>query len=185
MREPEVILVDAGGREVGRMGKRAAHEGGGKLHRAFSVFLFDGEGRWLLQRRAEGKYHFPGLWSNACCSHPAPGEGVMAAAVRRVGEELGTRGVLREAFQFTYRARSEATGLTEYEYDHVLVGGYCGEVRPDPGEVSAIRLVGTEALRAELVGHPERFTPWFRLIFSRVAAVAGAWGREGLQGGGW
>ena len=167
--EPRVVLVDESDRETGTLGKLAAHEGEGKLHRAFSVFLFDAEGRWLLQRRAAGKYHFPGLWSNACCSHPAPGEPVEAAARRRLAEELGLSCELREAFSFVYRAKSEATGLTEHEFDHVFTGLYAGGARPDPAEVAGVRLAGTEELRAELAAHPERFTPWFRLAFGRVA----------------
>ena len=86
--EPQLILVDEQDHEVGIMGKMEAHEKG-ILHRAFSVFIINDAGEWLMQQRAHTKYHSPGLWTNACCSHPAPGETVQAAAVRRVKEELG------------------------------------------------------------------------------------------------
>src|SRR3954468_11389591 len=84
---PEVVLVDADDREIGRAEKMAAHRSGA-LHRAFSVFVFDGDGRVLLQRRARGKYHSGGLWSNTCCGHPLPGEDVAAGGRRRLREEM-------------------------------------------------------------------------------------------------
>ena len=167
----QVILVDADDREVGAMEKLAAHEHGGTRHRAFSVFIVDPQGRWLLQRRAAGKYHFPGLWTNACCSHPRPGEGTAAAAHRRLREELGFDCPLAERFQFEYKATSAAEGLTEHELDHVFTGEHAGAVAPDPAEVGAVRWVELRALEAELRARPEAFTPWFRLALDRVKAV--------------
>ena len=82
-------LVDEDGATIGTAEKLAAHQPPGQLHRAFSVFLFDEQGRLLLQRRALGKYHSPGVWSNTCCGHPYPGEAPFAAAARRTYEELG------------------------------------------------------------------------------------------------
>jgi isopentenyl-diphosphate delta-isomerase len=169
--EEQVILVDAHDREVGSLGKLAAHEGGGILHRAFSVFIVDPRGRWLLQRRAAGKYHFPGLWTNACCSHPRPGEGTEAAAHRRLREELGFDCALTERFQFEYKATSEAEGLTEHELDHVFTGVHGGAIQPDPEEVGGVRWVEPEVLERELREHPEAFTPWFKLAMDRVRKI--------------
>ena len=171
MAEEQVILVDADDREVGAMGKLAAHEGGGIRHRAFSVFIVDPRGRWLLQRRAAGKYHFPGLWTNACCSHPRPGEDTAEAAHRRLREELGFDCPLAERFRFEYRATSEAEGLTEHELDHVFTGVYEGEVRFDASEVGAVRWIEPAALEQELRSDPGGFTPWFKLARERVQAV--------------
>lgn len=171
MADEQVILVDEHDRELGAMEKLAAHERGGTRHRAFSVFIVDGRGRWLLQRRAAGKYHFPGLWTNACCSHPRPGEGTEAAAHRRLREELGFDCALTERFQFEYKATSEAEGLTEHELDHVFTGVHGGEIRPDPEEVGGTRWVEPAELGGEVRGHPERFTPWFKLALERVRAV--------------
>jgi len=172
-----VVLVDERDRELGPMDKLAAHRGGGRLHRAFSVFLYDRDGRHLLQRRADGKYHFGGLWSNACCSHPGPGEDVVASAERRLYEELGLRGVrLQRVETFLYRAHDAATGLTEHELDHVLVGRFDGEPSPDPGEVGGWRWVDDTTLRRELDETPERFTPWFPIALDHTpgpAAIAG------------
>ncbi len=171
MAAEQVILVDADDREVGAMEKLAAHANGGVRHRAFSVFIVDPQGRWLLQRRAADKYHFPGLWTNACCSHPRPGEGTAEAAHRRLREELGFDCPLAERFQFEYRATSAAEGLTEHELDHVFTGEHAGAVAPDPAEVGAVRWVELRALEAELRARPEAFTPWFRLALDRVKAV--------------
>ncbi len=171
MAAEQVILVDADDREVGAMEKLAAHANGGVRHRAFSVFIVDPQGRWLLQRRAADKYHFPGLWTNACCSHPRPGEGTAEAAHRRLREELGFDCPLAERFQFEYRATSAAEGLTEHELDHVFTGEHAGAVTPDPAEVGAVRWVEIRALEAELRARPETFTPWFRLALERVKGV--------------
>ena len=171
MAEEQVILVDGQDREVGSMAKLAAHQNGGVRHRAFSVFIVDARGRWLLQRRAAGKYHFPGLWTNACCSNPRPGEGTEAAAHRRLHEELGFDCPLNEKFQFEYQATSEAEGLTEHELDNVFTGVYGGEIQPNPDEVGKVRWVEPAALERELREHPEEFTPWFKLALERVRKV--------------
>lgn len=170
----QVILVDEHDCEVGALEKLAAHQAGGILHRAFSVFLVDPQGRWLLQQRAAAKYHFPGLWTNACCSHPRPGEGTAAAAHRRLREELGCDCDLVERFQFIYRATSAAEGLTEHEYDHVFTGVFSGAIRPDPAEVAAVRWIETAALDREVREQPERFTPWFKLALERVRDLISA-----------
>ena len=171
MAEEQVILVDADDREIGTLGKLAAHENGGVRHRAFSVFIVDPQGRWLLQRRAADKYHFPGLWTNACCSHPRPGEATADAAHRRLREELGFDCPLTERFQFEYRATSAAEGLTEHELDHVFTGTWAGPVAPDPEEVETTRWVEPKALDAEVRARPETFTPWFKLALERVRDV--------------
>ena len=156
------MLVDELDRETGSAEKLEAHRVP-LLHRAFSVFLYDDSGeetRILLQQRAFGKYHSGGLWANACCSHPRQGEDVFAAAQRRVREELGceTAG-MRELGTFLYRAVFDS-GLTEYEYDHVLLANGTGAISPDPEEVSEVRWVGMEALARELTEKPEGFAVW-------------------------
>lgn len=168
MTEEHVILVDEQDREIGAMEKLAAHENGGVRHRAFSVFIFDSQGLWLLQKRADGKYHFPGLWTNACCSHPRPGEATEAAAHRRLGEELGFDCPLTERFHFEYRATSEAEGLTEHEIDHVFTGVFDGDLNLNPHEVGAVRWVTLTDLEHDVQTNPDTFTPWFKLAFPRV-----------------
>jgi isopentenyl-diphosphate delta-isomerase len=141
----DIVLVDARGQAVGSGEKLDVHHRGA-LHRAFSIFLFNARGEQLLQRRAHGKYHSGGLWTNACCGHPRPGEATTAAAARRLGEELGIEAPLGEAFAFTYRA----------------------ELDRAPAEVEAWRWLGADALRGELAAQPERFTAWFRICAERV-----------------
>jgi isopentenyl-diphosphate delta-isomerase len=164
----EIILVDGEDKPVGSASKLEAHQEGGTLHRAFSVFIFDHSGRMLLQRRARTKYHFGGLWSNACCGHPRPGEDTADAARRRLREEFGFETEIDDLFRFTYRATDEASGLTEHEFDHVFHGEFDGEPLPDPDEIEGWRWVDADALRADLVANPERYTPWFRASAERV-----------------
>jgi isopentenyl-diphosphate delta-isomerase len=162
----EVILVDEKDVPLGRMEKMEAHRRA-LLHRAFSVFVFNSRGEMLLQRRAEGKYHSAGLWTNACCSHPRPGEDTDKAAGRRLYEELGFAMPLEKAFEFTYRSEFD-NGLTEYEFDHVFTGVYDGEVFPDHTEVSEYSWLRPEDIRVRLDREPQEFTSWFRLAFPMV-----------------
>src|SRR5215831_10345897 len=129
----QVILVNEADHEIGTMEKMLAHEKA-LLHRALSVFIFNDKGEMLLQQRAKRKYHSGGLWTNACCSHPRPGENVEAAAIRRLNEELGFETTLTKAFDFVYKAFFD-NGLTEYEFDHVFAGKYNGAIHPDINEV--------------------------------------------------
>ncbi len=158
MTEEQVILVDENDRELGTEPKLAAHERG-LLHRAVSVFLFDGRGNTLLQRRAAGKYHSAGLWANACCSHPRPGESAADAARRRLREEMGVDCELRPIHTFTYRA-DVGGGLVEHELDHVFAGRFDGEPAPNPAEVADWRWHDVAALERDVEANPERYARW-------------------------
>lgn len=155
-----VELVDETGQAVGACPVLEAHQQPGRLHRAFSVVLFDPDGRVLLQRRAAVKTRFPLLWANACCGHPAPGEPVVAAATVRLIEELGVTTGLTECGVYSYRADDERTGRVEHEWDHVVTGVLEVAPRPDPAEVAEVRWVAPAALREELRTRPGDFTPW-------------------------
>jgi isopentenyl-diphosphate delta-isomerase len=161
-----VILVDANDSPIGTAEKLEAHRSG-RLHRAFSAFVFNDRGELLLQRRAGGKYHSGGLWSNTCCSHPRPGEETRAAAERRLEEEMGFRCALEAVTAIVYRAEVGG-GLVEYEYDHLLVGRWTGRPSPDPDEVEDWRWVDMDALRDEVAHHPRRFTYWFRVALREL-----------------
>ena len=162
----QVILVDAQDQPLGTMEKMEAHEKA-LLHRAFSVFLFNSRGEMLLQQRALSKYHSGGLWTNACCSHPAPGEETGAAARRRLREELGLDLPVAKIFDFMYRADFD-NGLTEHEFDHVFTGHYEGEVLFNPEEVMAVTYLSMDRLRSDMEQNPGKYTAWFRIAFPRV-----------------
>ena len=157
----QVVLVDEQDREVGVMEKMEAHQKG-LLHRAFSVFIYNSKGEMLLQQRALDKYHSGGLWTNACCSHPRPGESVIDAGHRRLMEEMGFSVRLTKVFDFVYRAPMDH-GLEEHEFDHVLVGIYDGKVFPDPAEVGGYCFLPLEEIAASVAAHPGRYTEWFKL----------------------
>jgi len=171
----EVILVDENDRAIGTETKLAAHRGEGRLHRAFSVFIVDERGRMLLQRRAEGKYHFGGRWTNACCGHPRPSEAVEDAASRRLWEEMRVSTELDWVARFTYHAFDEGSQLIENEIDHVFLGvlDQAGdmEITPDPLEASAFRWLTLSEIDAELHADPEAFTPWFPLALRALREV--------------
>ncbi|MGX5820011.1 isopentenyl-diphosphate Delta-isomerase [Chitinophaga lutea] len=169
---PPVILVNEQDEPVGTMEKMEAHQKG-LLHRAFSVFVTNTKGEMLLQQRARDKYHCGGLWTNTCCSHPLPGEDTLAAAHRRLQEEMGFDCPLHELFSFTYRAMFD-NGLTEHEFDHVYLGKYDGPLLPDAAEVQTYRYLSIPDIRLWMETQPGDFTPWFKLAFPKVAEYIGA-----------
>jgi isopentenyl-diphosphate Delta-isomerase len=162
----QVILVNEQDEELGFMEKLEAHRKGA-LHRAFSIFIFNREGRLLLQRRAESKYHSGGLWTNTCCGHPRPGESGHTAAKRRLLEEMGITCELRSQFNFTYKA-DVGGGLIEHEVDHVYFGSYDGLVAPDPEEASEARWMRVNDLADDLDVSPERYTTWLNVCWPRI-----------------
>jgi isopentenyl-diphosphate Delta-isomerase len=166
MKQEFVILVDENDNETGTMEKMEAHRKA-FLHRAVSVFIFNSKGEWLLQQRAFDKYHSGGLWTNACCSHPYPGETTMAAANRRLTEEMGMEAPLESLFRFQYQATLES-GITEHEVDHVFIGISDREPVINRGEANDWRYVSTHQLSEEIKAAPENFTVWFKIIFEQV-----------------
>ncbi|MEJ7737977.1 MAG: isopentenyl-diphosphate Delta-isomerase [Chitinophagaceae bacterium] len=171
----EVVLVNERDEEIGTMEKMAAHRYA-HLHRAFSVFIFNSRGEMLLQQRSREKYHSGGLWTNACCSHPLPGEDILEAAGRRLMEEMGFKTRLKKIFHFTYKSEFD-NGLTEYEFDHVFTGVYEGMIRPDRSELQNYRYLDLESINAGLEDDPGAYTAWFHIAFPLVAKWAGQqWG---------
>ncbi|MGH2769344.1 MAG: isopentenyl-diphosphate Delta-isomerase, partial [Actinomycetota bacterium] len=162
-----VELVDEDGVTIGTAEKMEVHLGDGQLHRAFSVFLLDGNGRLLLQQRAQGKYHSAGAWSNTCCGHPSPGESPHDAALRRLYEELGIQPeALRATGTVCYHVVDPVSGLVEQEWNHLFVGLYDGVPDPAPAEVAGYRSVSLVELEEMLKREP--FTPWFASVFQAV-----------------
>ncbi|MBL1233126.1 MAG: isopentenyl-diphosphate Delta-isomerase [Flavobacteriales bacterium] len=166
MKEIQVILVDENDNEIGTMPKLEAHQKG-FLHRAVSVFLFDLDGNWMLQKRAVEKYHSANLWTNTCCSHPYPKENIKKAAERRLLEEMGIKSELTKVLSFVYRAELD-NGLVEHEFDHVFIGFTAELPSLNKEEVSDWKIVSFEALDNEVQNYPEKFTEWFKLIYRKV-----------------
>jgi isopentenyl-diphosphate delta-isomerase type 1 len=164
-----VILVDENDNEIGIAEKIQAHRESLR-HRAFSVFVFRQHPQLelLLQQRAEHKYHSGGLWTNTCCSHPRPGENIIAAGERRLWEEMGIRVALKSLGWFHYIAHFP-NGMTENEVDYVLVGMTGIEhIAPNVEEVKAFRWVALDDLKQEMLENPAGFTPWLGLALEIV-----------------
>ena len=172
-----VELVDRAGRATGSCPVREAHTAPGRLHRAFSVLVYDSAGRVLLQQRAAVKTRFALRWSNSCCGHPAPGQDLVAAAQARLAEELGiTAGQvtpLTEAGVLRYRAADAATKRVEYEWDHVLVATLTsGAPAADDSEVRQVRWASPGPLAAEIDARPAEFTPWLAGVLEIASEIS-------------
>lgn len=159
-----VILVDEEDNEIGTMEKMEAHVKGA-LHRAFSVLLFNSKGEMLLQKRAKNKYHSGGLWSNACCSHPRPGERMEDATRRRMKEELGIDIQPQFLYKFKYQIKFN-DNLIEHELDHVYTCRFDGEVIINKNEVEAFRYFDPNQLKNQIINEPHQYTYWLNLIIN-------------------
>ncbi len=166
----EIILVDENDNQIGVLEKLEAHKLG-KLHRGFSVFIFNSKGQMLIQKRALSKYHSGGLWSNSCCSHPMPNEDTLVAAKRRLKEEMGISCNLKKIHQFIYKTKF-SNGLTEYEYDYVFVGRSDDEPTINPEEADDWKWVDTEVLNSDVKNHPHMYTHWFKMCLDDVLQKA-------------
>ncbi len=165
MKEEFVILVNENDEQVGSMEKIEAHQKA-LLHRAFSVFILNDKNEVMLQQRASEKYHSPLLWTNTCCSHQRVGETNIEAGRRRLMEEMGFEVPLKDVFSFIYKAPFD-NGLTEHEFDHVMIGYYNEEPNINLEEVEAWKWMSVEGIKADMENHPEVYTEWFKIIFSK------------------
>jgi isopentenyl-diphosphate delta-isomerase len=166
----EIILVDDDDNAIGQGQKIDVHRRGA-LHRAFSIIIRNSAGDLLLQRRAEGKYHSGGLWTNACCGHPRPGEATDAAALRRLREEMGFTCLLTPLGAVRYYAELDR-GMIEHEIAYIYAGTYDGPVAPDPREAGAYAWHGLNEIRSALAKTPDRFSVWFRRYIDESWPVA-------------
>jgi isopentenyl-diphosphate delta-isomerase len=165
----EVILVDEKDNPIGTEEKLKAHLDG-KLHRCFSIFIFNSKGELMLQKRAQNKYHSGGLWTNTCCSHPRPNEDIKKEAEDRLKEEMGVECDLQEVFSMPYKAKviSQKGDLTEYEYDHVFIGTFDGQADINPEEAEDWKWIDIDVLKQDMKNNPNKYTPWILLILDKA-----------------
>ncbi len=165
MEEEKVILVNENDEQIGLMPKLEAHEKA-VLHRAFSVFVLNTNNELMLQQRAYHKYHSPGLWTNTCCSHQREGETNIQAGRRRLQEEMGFTTVLRDTISFIYKAPFD-NGLTEHEFDHVLIGHYEDDPVINEDEVADWKWMPILEVKQDIEEQPQLYTEWFKIIFDK------------------
>ena len=165
-----LILVDENDRETGTLSKRECHDGEGILHRAFSVFLFDDDGRLLIQQRGADKRLWPLYWANSCCSHPRAGEDMTEATRRRTYEELGVETELAFVYKFRYQALFGDQGA-EHELCWVHVGRTrADEVRPNPSEIAHWKFLPPAEVDTLVADQTALVAPWFRMEWQELRA---------------
>lgn len=163
--QEEVILVNENDEQMALMEKLEAHQKG-LLHRAFSVFIFNSKNELLLQQRALSKYHSAGLWTNTCCSHPRNGEETLAAAKRRLKEEMGIDCKIEFKSTFIYKADFD-NGLIEHELDHIFTGTFSGEPITNPDEVEAYQWLSIDEIKKQMIAKPNNYTAWFKIAIEK------------------
>lgn len=163
--EEKIILVDEKDNEIGSGEKLKVHQEG-KLHRCFSLFVFNSKGELMLQERAKSKYHSGGLWTNTCCSHPRAGEKIEEAVHRRLREEMGFDCEVKEIFSFIYKAKLDH-GLWEHEFDHVFIGKFDKEPKINPEEAEGWKWIGLDELKKDMAKSPENYTVWFKIAMEK------------------
>lgn len=176
MSDEEIVLLDEAGAAIGTAPKAASHHRATPYHLAFSCYLVDDAGRVLITQRAHHKATFPSVWTNSCCGHPAPGEGLRVAVLRRLGDELGVcpggEGFTLLLPEFSYRAEMD-NGVMEFERCPVVrvrVGpSEAGAVRPNPSEVAAAEWRSWDEC-LDLAGRPEA-SPWYRLQVAQLTSL--------------
>ena len=173
MREEKVILVDKEDNQIGLMPKMEAHLKG-KLHRAFSIIIFNSDRKILLQKRASTKYHTPNLWSNTCCSHQREDEDNIDAGKRRLNEEMGFVTNLYNFSSFIYRVEF-SNGLIEHENDHIMLGIFDGTPKPNPNEVDEWKWIDIDILFKDMKINPDQYTAWFMIIMNNYYESLKKW----------
>ena len=173
MREEKVVLVAADDNQIGLMPKMEAHLKG-KLHRAFSIIIFNSDRKILLQKRASTKYHTPNLWSNTCCSHQREDEENIEAGKRRLNEEMGFVTNLYNFSSFIYRVEF-SNGLIEHENDHIMLGIFDGTPKPNPNEVDEWKWIDIDILIEDMQINPDHYTAWFMIIMNNYYESLKKW----------
>lgn len=166
MVKQQVILVNKKNRKIGVEEKLKAHREG-KLHRAFSIFIFNSKGELLIQQRAKEKYHCGGIWANTCCSHPRQSETYKQATHRRLKEEMGFDTKLKKLFCFIYKV-DFPNGLTEHEYDCVFIGKSDMQPKPNPKEVMNHKWISLRDLKKDIAKHPKKYSAWLKIALNKI-----------------
>jgi isopentenyl-diphosphate delta-isomerase len=167
-----IVLVDAHGRQIGTAPKLASHHARTPLHRAFSCYIFDAHGRFLVTRRALIKKVWPGVWTNSVCGHPAPGESFEAAIQRRAQYELGLTLANIQLILPHYRYQTPPfNGIIENEICPVFTATATSEPQPNPGEVEEYTWTPWPDYAAALTREPDKYSYWAKDQYPQLMAA--------------
>lgn len=158
--EELIVLVNDNNEQVGVAPKLATHNAHTPLHRAFSVYIFNKKGAFLVTQRALSKKVFPGMWTNSCCGHPAPGELTEDAIKRRLKFELGIEPKYLKVVLPKYRYRAVMNDIVENEICPVYMAISTEDIKPNPDEVEKYKWVEWSDFLKELSTTPEKYSPW-------------------------
>jgi len=162
-----IVLVDSNDNQTGSMDKLEAHLGDGKLHRAFTILVFNKKGETLIAKRSANKMLWPLYWDNTCASHPLQDESYIDAGERRLTEELGFTCKLTEIDSFQYKEKYLDVG-TEHEVCITLIGEYNGEVHLDSEEVADYKWISVKDLKNDMSDNPDIYTIWAKIALDRL-----------------
>lgn len=168
----QVVLLSENGLPVGVTDKASVHTLDTPLHLAFSCHVFNSAGQILVTRRALSKLTWPGVWTNSFCGHPAPGEAIEGAVVRRAADEIGLTltDVTLALPDFRYRA-VDASGIVENEICPVYTARAASDVLPNPSEVAEFEWVDPATLTNSVAATPWAFSPWLTLQLPALNAA--------------
>jgi isopentenyl-diphosphate Delta-isomerase len=167
LEQEPLIVVNSNDDIVSYQSKRDCHRGGGLLHRAFSIFIFNDQNELLIQKRSAEKFLWPLFWSNSVCSHPRKDEEYEKAAYRRLNEELGIKTALHFLFKFQYRARYNESG-SENEICAVFIGKFNGIISPNQNEIDGWKYIDIETLNRDIHLNTQSYTPWFKMEWDQI-----------------
>lgn len=160
METEHIVLVNEANEVIGTAPKLATHSDHTPLHRGFSVFMLNPDGKLLLQQRSLKKKTWPGTWSNSVCGHPSLNESPIDAAKRRLSFELGIENVTLHMILPDYRYRCEKDGIVENEFCPVMVGFSSENPVPNPDEVESVKWISWQDWLIDVKNHPEMYSPW-------------------------
>lgn len=169
-----IVLLDDELNEIGTAPKLASHHLHTPLHKAFSCYIFDENGRFLVTERAKSKKVWPGVWTNSVCGHPGPGESYEDAIARRAADELGMTvqdiTVLLPNYRYT---TPPYNGVVENEFCPVFAARLVRSSQTNPEEVESSRWQTWEDYVTDIKTNPAKYSYWAKDQLKQLLHITG------------